>query len=42
VTIDNQTPEDNTVTIRDRDTREQTRVSIKELPEKLRGLIFGE
>ena len=42
VTIDNQSLEDNTVTIRDRDTREQTRVSIEELPEKLRELIFGE
>ena len=41
VTIDNQTPEDNTVTIRDRDTREQVRVGIDELPDKLRELIFG-
>lgn len=41
MTIDNQTPEDNTVTIRDRDTREQIRVKIEELPEKLRELIFG-
>ncbi|ALM74323.1 glycine--tRNA ligase [Thermococcus barophilus] len=41
VTIDNQTPEDNTVTIRDRDTREQIRVKIDELPEKLKELIFG-
>jgi len=41
VTIDNQTPEDGTVTIRDRDTRGQVRVSIEELPEKLRELIFG-
>ncbi|ANF23332.1 glycine--tRNA ligase [Thermococcus piezophilus] len=42
VTIDNQTPEDGTVTIRDRDTREQMRVKIEELPEKLRELIFGK
>ncbi len=41
VTIDNQTPEDNTVTIRDRDTREQIRVKIDELPQKLKELIFG-
>jgi len=41
VTIDNQTPKDNTVTIRDRDTREQIRVKIGELPEKLKELIFG-
>ncbi|WP_048165910.1 glycine--tRNA ligase [Palaeococcus pacificus] len=41
VTIDNQTPEDKTVTVRDRDTREQIRVKIDELPEKLRELIFG-
>ena len=41
VTIDNQTPEDNTVTIRDRDTRKQIRVKIGELPQKLKELIFG-
>nr|WP_281175693.1 glycine--tRNA ligase [Palaeococcus ferrophilus] len=41
VTVDNQTPEDGTVTIRDRDTREQVRVKIEELPGKLRELIFG-
>ena len=41
VTVDNQTPEDGTVTIRDRDTREQFRVKIEELPGKLRELIFG-
>ncbi|AHF79766.1 glycine--tRNA ligase [Thermococcus paralvinellae] len=41
VTIDNQTVEDNTVTIRDRDTREQIRVKIDELPKKLKELIFG-
>jgi glycyl-tRNA synthetase len=29
------------VTIRDRDTREQIRVSIEELPRKLKELIFG-
>jgi len=41
VTVDNQTPEDGTVTIRDRDTREQIRVKIEELPRKLKELIFG-
>lgn len=35
ITIDHQTLEDNTVTIRDRDTFEQQRVSLKELKEKL-------
>lgn len=41
VTVDNQTPEDGTVTIRDRDTREQIRVKIEELPGKLKELVFG-
>lgn len=41
VTIDNQTPEDNTVTVRDRDTREQIRVKIEELPQRLKELISG-
>ena len=41
ITVDNQTPEDGTVTVRDRDTRGQIRVKIDELPEKLRELIFG-
>jgi glycyl-tRNA synthetase len=35
ITIDHQTIEDETVTLRDRDTFEQKRVSIKELKEKL-------
>lgn len=38
ITIDHQTKEDNTVTIRNRDTMEQKRVSISEL----RNLIFSE
>lgn len=33
VTIDNQTEEDQTVTVRDRDTMEQVRVHIKDLTE---------
>lgn len=39
ITVDHQTKEDQTVTLRDRDTMEQTRVSIKELSEKLRHTI---
>ena len=31
ITVDQQTLEDNTVTLRDRDTMEQTRVAINEL-----------
>jgi glycyl-tRNA synthetase len=36
VTIDNQTLEDNTVTVRDRDTMEQVRVALKELNQYLK------
>lgn len=32
ITVDHQTLEDNTVTIRDRDTMQQVRVSINQLP----------
>ena len=39
VTIDHQTLQDNTVTIRFRDTRNQIRTSISDLPKKLRELI---
>jgi glycyl-tRNA synthetase len=35
VTVDGQTMEDGTVTLRDRDTLEQTRVAAEELPELL-------
>jgi len=42
VTIDYQTLEDNTVTIRDRDTTKQIRVKIEELAENLRKLIWEE
>ncbi len=42
VTIDYDTLQDNTVTIRDRDTREQVRVKIEELPSILEKLIEGE
>tara|TARA_R100001369_G_scaffold89785_4_gene127856 strand:+ start:39 stop:1574 length:1536 start_codon:yes stop_codon:yes gene_type:complete len=39
ITIDHQTKEDNTVTIRDRDTMEQERIAISELSEKLKKSI---
>jgi glycyl-tRNA synthetase len=42
VTIDHQTFEDSTVTIRDRDTTEQVRVKIDELPNILRSLLVSE
>lgn len=41
VTVDHQTLEDNTVTIRDRDTAKQVRVSIENLAEVLKRLIEG-
>ncbi len=42
VTIDYQTLEDDTVTIRERDTKKQARVKISELVEIIRKLIEGE
>lgn len=42
VTIDYETLEDETVTIRDRDTWEQVRVKIAELPAVLRKLLYGK
>jgi glycyl-tRNA synthetase len=42
VTIDHQTLEDDTVTIRDRDTTEQIRVSLKTLPNVLHSLLRSE
>jgi glycyl-tRNA synthetase len=42
VTVDYQTLEDNTVTLRDRDTTKQKRVKIEELPKILKQLIEGE
>ena len=39
VTVDNQTLEDNTVTVRDRDTMEQIRVNVAELHEIIRKKI---
>ncbi|MCC6046578.1 MAG: glycine--tRNA ligase [Desulfurococcaceae archaeon] len=41
ITVDFQSLEDGTVTIRDRDTRQQVRVKIGELPNQLRGLLEG-
>ncbi|HQD26750.1 MAG TPA: glycine--tRNA ligase, partial [Methanoculleus thermophilus] len=41
VTVDYDTLEDNTVTVRDRDSMEQVRVPIERLPEILSGLITG-
>jgi glycyl-tRNA synthetase len=42
VTVDHQTLEDNTVTVRNRDTTKQVRVKIQELPEVLRSLLREE
>jgi len=42
ITIDDKTPKEKTVTIRDRDTTEQKRVRISELPTVLTNLIEGE
>jgi glycyl-tRNA synthetase len=41
ITVDSQTAQDDTVTIRDRDTMEQIRVKIDALKEKLEGRING-
>ena len=41
VTVDGQTLEDGTVTIRDRDTLEQVRVSAESVPEWVRGRLPG-
>ncbi len=42
VTVDYDTLEDETVTIRERDSTDQTRVAIEELPEAIRRLLAGE
>jgi len=42
ITADEKTPEDNSVTIRDRDTKNQIRVKISELRNILRELISGD
>ena len=41
ITVDYRTLEDDTVTVRDRDTWRQARVPISELPEALRRFIYG-
>ncbi len=41
VTVDGQTLEDGTVTIRDRDTLEQIRVTAESVPEWVRGRLAG-
>ncbi|MHC1629363.1 MAG: glycine--tRNA ligase [Methanoculleaceae archaeon] len=42
VTVDYQTPEERTVTIRERDSMRQIRVSIDDLTQTLRGLLKGD
>jgi glycyl-tRNA synthetase len=42
VTIDFQTLEDETITLRNRDTTQQIRMPIKELPETIQKIIGGE
>ncbi len=42
VTVDHQTLEDNTVTVRDRDTWEQERISISVLPDYLEKMLSGK
>ncbi|RLG18479.1 hypothetical protein DRN63_01400, partial [Nanoarchaeota archaeon] len=42
ITIDHQSLEDDTVTLRDRDSTEQIRVKIKELPQILKKLLSCE
>jgi glycyl-tRNA synthetase len=39
VTVDHQSLEDEAVTVRDRDTWEQERVKVSELPERLREML---
>ena len=40
VTVDFETLEDQTVTLRDRDTMDQRRVPVSEISERLRGLLI--
>jgi glycyl-tRNA synthetase len=42
ITIDDSTPKDNSITIRDRDTTKQIRVKISELKEVIRKVLDGE
>ncbi|MFB6294834.1 MAG: His/Gly/Thr/Pro-type tRNA ligase C-terminal domain-containing protein, partial [Candidatus Nanohaloarchaea archaeon] len=41
VTVDYDTTEDNTVTLRERDTTDQVRVEIDDLPEAVRNYLYG-
>jgi glycyl-tRNA synthetase len=42
VTVDYETQEDDTVTVRERDSTDQARVALDELPSALRRLVAGE
>ena len=42
ITIDEQTPKDKTVTIRDRDTTRQVRIKIDQLRDVIRKVVSGE
>jgi glycyl-tRNA synthetase len=42
ITIDHQTLEDNTVTLRYRDTMEQERIPVADVPERVRRIVAGE
>ena len=42
ITIDDKTPEDHTVTVRDRDTTKQVRVKINKLKEAVKSVVNGE
>jgi glycyl-tRNA synthetase len=42
ITVDHQTLQDETVTVRDRDTTEQIRIKIEKLPSVLRSLLRDE
>ena len=41
ITVDHQTIEDGTVTLRWRDTMEQERVPVTEVPERVRKIVMG-
>ena len=42
ITVDHQTIEDGTVTLRYRDTMEQVRVPVAEVPDRVRRIVMGE
>jgi glycyl-tRNA synthetase len=41
ITVDHQTLDDGMVTLRDRDTMEQTRVALADVPSRIREIVFG-